>query len=183
MPKIPPSESKKSMPERMPQLEPADVQKKRVDAELKPSKIEVMSESCFRIKFYLLQVGDGDKFRRYRVVRTDDAQNFEEGVLGDLHWVEFKMWTYKQEMDLKRKCMQFDEQTRMNFINNDLLNRLKIQLLLSSWSLDEKFGIRLKLFHQNGVLVDESYEMFVQLFPNIIRFILSEMNDVLEYNG
>jgi len=181
--KVTPTPGQPPMPNRMPQPAMAsDEQQKRVDTELDVSVIEVTPASRFRVTFYLLPVGEGH-LKRFRVVRESEADGMNKDGLEGPHWVEFKMWTYKQEIDLKRKCMQFDETTRMNFINNDLLNRLKIQTLLNAWSLDAKFGPRLKLVHVNGVLVDESYDMFTRLFPNVVRFILDEMNNVLEYNG
>ena len=67
-------------------------------------------------------------------------------------------------------------------LNNDLLNRLKVQRLMKTWTFD-KDNPRLQLLHVNGVLADEGWENFKKLHTNITRHIIDQMNNILEYNA
>ncbi len=92
------------------------------------------------------------------------------------------MWTYAEEIELRKRASSFDAIKRVHYLDNDILNRLKIQILLKKWSF-EGSNSRLKLLHVNGILSDESYNVFMKMHPNIIRYVLDRMNNILEYNG
>jgi len=141
----------------------------RVDERLSgPGKYVVTKENMFRVRFNLLNRND-----RWVIVNpgTDDSEE---------HWVEFRMWTFNEEVELRKMSTQFDPLKKIHIIDNDLLNRLKIQRLLKAWSFEEQ-NPKLKLLHVNGVLSDEGWKAFISLFPNIVRFVLESMNAVLEY--
>jgi hypothetical protein len=147
----------------------------RLDIKLyKPGKYEVTKEDSFRVCIHIIH-----KDGRW-IVLDPDEMKAERGV--EKHWVDFRMWTFDEEIELRKAATTFDAQKRMHLIDHDVLNRLKVQRLLKSWSFSEG-NDALKLFHQNGVLVDESYEAFTKLHPNIARYIIERMNNVLEYNG
>jgi len=147
----------------------------RLDVQIyKPGKYEVNPDDVFRIKVHITK-----KDGRWVVLNPDETKA-QRGV--EKHWVDFRMWTFDEEIELRKAATTFDSQKRMHLIDHDVLNRLKIQKLLKTWSFAQD-NDALRLFHQNGVLVDESYEAFTKLHPNIARYIIDRMNDVLEYNG
>jgi hypothetical protein len=165
------SESKQQTPST--DLKSLSSNSNRVDEKLmQPGKYEITDNDVFKIEFGVKQVD-----KRWVVVdKTEKPMDSEN------HWVEFRMWNFEEEIELRKQSTIYDPLKRMHFVDNDKLNRLKIQKLLKAWSF-EKGNERLKLFHVNGVLVDESYGYFMKLYPTILRFILEKMNDVLEYNG
>ncbi len=143
-------------------------QEARVDEQVMlPGKYEVTPEHTFTIKMHL-QERDG----RWVLMQ----QSSEDTTT---HEVIFRMWTYDEMVDLKKKATIYEPQRKVHIIDNDALNRLKVQRLLKSWTFDED-NPRLKLLHVNGVLADEGWENFKRLQPNIIEYILSRMNDVYE---
>jgi len=143
----------------------------RVDERLmKPGKYEVIPENTITIDMYLV-ANNG----RWIIVDRPTAKAEKEQVV-------FRMWAYNEMIEMRKMATAFDSVKRMHMIDNDALNRLKIQRLLVSWTLD-KDNPRLRLHHVNGVLVDESWTAFSKLQPNIITCILDEMNRVLEFGG
>jgi hypothetical protein len=98
------------------------------------------------------------------------------------HEVVFKMWSYEEGVELRKKSTQYDDIKRVHYIDHDLFNRLKIQKLVKSWTFEEE-NPKLKMHHVSGVLTDESFKAIMSLHPNILRYIIERMNDVLEYNG
>ena len=144
----------------------------RVDEQLmKPGKYEVGNEHTFEVDIHLSKVRDS------RWILVDRA-----GKDIDSHKIVFRMWNYDEMIDLKKKATSYDAQKRLHMIDNDVLNRLKIQMFMVSWTFDRE-NPRLKLFHVQGVLADESWQMFTKLQPNIISHIMEEMNRVYEFNG
>lgn len=144
----------------------------RVDEQLyKAGKYEITQDDCFRITFGLKR-----KENRWIILT---AKNPDSET--DVHWVEFRMWTFDEDIDMRKKATMYDAMKRIHYVDNDLLNRMKIQKLLKAWSFDEQ-NPNLKLLHVNGVLVDESYDAFKKLQPSIVRYIIEKMNDVLEFN-
>lgn len=140
------------------------------EAIMKPGKYEVTNEHTFKIEVNLFQ-----KEGRWIVVEGK-GKGVEE------HEIVFRMWTYEEMIELKKLATSFDPQKRLHMVDNDLLNRLKVQKLMVSWTFD-KDNPRLKIAHVNGVLTDESWAAFIKLQPNIVTHILDEMNRVYEYNG
>ena len=159
--------------EAKPEMKQPEIQKQpRVDEKLmKPGKYEVSDEHTFEVNVHLSQVENN------RWVLRDKAG---KGV--DSHKIVFRMWNYDEMVDLKRKATSYDSQKRLHMIDNDALNRLKIQMFMMSWTFDVE-NPRLKLFHVQGVLTDESWKVFTRLQPNIISHIIDEMNRIYEFNG
>jgi len=145
----------------------------RVDERLmKPGKYEVSDESSFTVKLYLKKKG---------VARWSLMNGPGEGV--DEEKVVFRMWTFDEMVELRKMATTFDQVRRMHLIDYDALNRLKVQRLMMSWTLDRD-NPRLKLHHVNGVLVDEAWTVFSKrLLPNIAQHIIDEMNAVYERGG
>jgi len=145
----------------------------RVDETLMdPSIYEITQDSTFKIEFTITQ-----KSGRWVTCDPDTRDKDAED-----HWVEFRMWSFEEEVMLRKEATKYDATKRMHLVDHDHLNRLKVQRLLKDWSFEAK-SQRLKLLHVNGVLSDESYDMFRKLHPNISRHIVEKMNDVLEFNG
>jgi hypothetical protein len=137
---------------------------------MKPGKYEVTNEHTFKVEVNL-----GLRNNRWVVV-----EGIGKGV--DSNEVIFRMWTYDEMIELKKMATSYDAQKRIHMIDHDLLNRLKVQRLMVSWTFG-KDNPRLKLAHTNGVLTDESWVAFTKLQPNIVTYIIDEMNKVYEYNG
>lgn len=147
---------------------------KRIDTQLlKPGKYEVTDEDTFKIEFCITK-------KEGRWIVLDKTTEKIPGV--EEHCVEFKMWNFEEDVALRKMCQQYDPTKRVHFLDNDLLNRVKVQRLLRTWTFDKE-NPRLKILHVNGCLSDESYAAFARLHPTIVRHILDRMNNVLEYNG
>ena len=143
----------------------------RLDEKLmKPGKYEISPDHTFEIDINLTQ-------NKGRWVLVDRA-----GKDVDSHKIVFRMWNYDEMLDLKKRATSYDTQKRLHMIDNDVLNRLKIQMLMVSWTFDRE-NPRLKIFHVQGILTDESWQVFSKLQPNIISHSIDEMNRVYEYNG
>jgi len=144
----------------------------RIDEQLyEAGKYEVTKDDCFKINFGLRK-----KENRWVIIAAENPDSET-----DVHWVEFRMWTFDEDVEMRKKATMYDASKRVHYVDNDLLNRMKIQKLLKAWSFEEQ-NANLKLLHVNGVLVDESYDAFKKLQPSIARYIIEKMNDVLEYN-
>jgi len=143
----------------------------RVDEQIMgPGKYEVTPDQTFEVPIHLKVQDD-----RWIVMAA-------KGPETDSHKVVFRMWTYDEQVDLKKRATTFDAERRVHMIDNDALNRLKIQKFMVSWTFDRE-NPRLKLHHVQGVLTDEGWTAFTKLQQNIIAYILGEMNQVYEYNG
>ena len=149
----------------------AKSQTPRIDERLmKPGKYEVTEQHTFEIKLYMIQ-----RNNRW-IVLDGPTKNAEE------HSIVFRMWNYDEMIELKKMATSYDPQKRIHMIDNDVLNRLKVQRLIVSWTLDRE-NPRLKLLHVQGILSDESWKVFTKLQPNIITYIFDEMNKVYEFGG
>jgi hypothetical protein len=155
-----------------PQETPKPVQPvDRIDEKLMgPGKYEITKDTTFTINVHL-------KPQEGRWILMANAG---KGV--DSHKVVFRMWTYDEMVDLKKLATNFDQIKRIHMIDNDQLNRLKTQKLMVSWTFD-KDNPRLKLQHFQGVLTDESWAAVKSLQPNIVSYLMDEMNKVYELNG
>lgn len=143
----------------------------RTDEKLmKPGKYEVSKDTTFTVNIYLKEK-DG------RWILMNGAG---KGI--ETNSVVFRMWTYDEMIEMRKMATSFDAQKRIHMIDNDALNRLKIQRLMLSWTFD-KDNTRLKIWHVGGVMTDESWNAFKNLQPNIATFIIDEMNKVYEFNG
>jgi len=143
----------------------------RVDSVLlPPGKFEVTPELTFSFDIAIKE------FKGRWVIIEKDTK----GAI--VHSVTFRIWSYDEMIDLRRKSTTYDSARRINSLDNDLLNRLKIQKLLVSWTFGND-NPRLNIQHVNGVLTDESWKAFTKLSPNIAERIINEMNLVLDYGG
>lgn len=151
--------------EQLPSKEPDRVD----EGLLEPGEYEITEEEDFTIKLPLLK-----KDKRWTIGSKDAYDTMQRVV--------FSMWSYEVGVDLRKKATQYDEVKRVHFIDHDLLNRLKIQKLVKSWTFGNE-NPRLKLHHVGGILTDESFKAIMSLHPNILKYIVERMNDILEYNG
>lgn len=140
---------------------------------IEKSKYEVKKESFFTIEFGLIE-SDG----RFLIV---DKENYGSFPDIEKHWVKFRYWRYDEELKWRESSTKFDPDSRNFTIDRGKFDELKIRNLMIDWSFAE-LSDRHKLFHVNGFLVDESFEMFKSLFPNIILAIINSMNNILENN-
>lgn len=160
-------ESKKKKPTK----ETPKKEEDRVDEQImEPGKYEVTDETTFEVKIYLKEHNG-----RW-VVWAAPEKDVDE------HKLVFRMWNYDEMVEMKKKATSYDTTRRVHIIDNDSLNRLKIQKFLQSWTMD-KDNPRLKIHRVQGVLTDESWKMFTKLQPNILNYIFDKMNEVYELNG
>lgn len=146
-------------------------QGQRIDEKLmKPSKYEVSVETKFKVVMHLKE-----KDGRW-LVMTGPGKDI------DTHEAVFRMWTYDEMVEMRKMATTYDAIKRMHMIDNDMLNRLKLQRLMVSWTF-ERDNPRLRVYHVNGVMTDESWRAFASLQPNISTTIIEEMNKIYEFNG
>ena len=138
------------------------------------TKYEVNSQSCFVVRFGLVQKDDG----RFVPIKEDAVSGIPDA---ESHWVRFRMWTYTEELNWKDKCTEYDAKARAQVINTVKLNEMKIKRLMLDWSFGE-YNDGLKLLHCDGKLSDESYNVFKGMYPSIANTIVDLMNLVLESN-
>lgn len=141
---------------------------------VKRSKYEITKDSYFIVKFGLVQKDDG----RFVPIKEEAVDGIPQA---ELHWVKFRMWNYGEELKWKSEFLEYNNVTKAQFLNIDKLNERKIRRLLLDWSFGE-YDDRLKLLHCDGSLSDESYSMFMGLYPSIAGTIVDMMNLVLESN-
>ena len=139
-----------------------------------PTKYQVTKDSVFVIKF-------GIDFYDQRLIVINEYQ-VDDYPESQSHWVKFRMWTYKQQINWKDECMRFNNESRSFIIDNNKLNQLKVRRLIKDWSFAEHSD-KFKLLHTNGVLSDQSYQIFKGFYPNVINAIIERMNRILQYNG
>lgn len=138
------------------------------------TKYEVRPDSFFTVRFCL-------GFKEERVlVYTEDAKY----KLPDLesHWATFRMWTFREELEWRNRTTIYDQPSRSWRPDPGKLNEIKLRNLLHDWSFAET-DPKFRLFHVNGVLADESYNLVMGLFPSILDNLLYLMNNILENNG
>ena len=138
------------------------------------SKYEITKDSYFVVKFGLYQKDDG----RFVPIKDDAVDGMPEA---ELHWVKFRMWSYAEELKWKSEFLEYNSATKSQFLNVDRLNERKIRCLMLDWSFAEHDD-RLKLLHCDGRLSDESYAIFMGMYPSIASTIVDLMNLVLESN-
>lgn len=141
---------------------------------MKRSKYEITKDSYFVVKFGLYQKEDG----RFVPIKEDAVDGIPEA---ELHWVKFRMWSYAEELKWKSEFLEYNNATKSQFLNVDRLNERKIRCLMLDWSFAEHDD-RLKLLHCDGRLSDESYAIFMGMYPSIASTIVDLMNLVLESN-
>lgn len=134
---------------------------------------EVKPTDEFTIKFGLKEI-EG----RWIVIDNEQIDVLDKTI--QKHWVKFKMWTFNEELNLRKKATKYDEDKRINMIDFDTLNEYKVRFLIKDWSFGER-NEKLKLFHINGYLVDQSWDVFRRLYVNIVKYIIAKMNEVLEW--
>jgi hypothetical protein len=145
----------------------------RVDKVLMgPGEYEVKRSSKFKIEIYLRPRSDDDRW--WVVCKKEEATVTEEAV--------FRMWTYDEMIEMRKLATKYDQIRRVHMIDHDVLNMLKMQRFLLSWTFD-KNNPRLELHHVNGVMVDESWEKVRLLQPNILKHLMEEMNIRYEFGG
>jgi hypothetical protein len=148
-----------------------EVRPDRLDEKLmKPGKYEVSREDTFTVEIWLKK-----NDRRWVLCGSSEKNSMKEEVV-------FRMWTYDEMVDLRKKATTYDPLKRIHMVDHDALNRMKLQSLMVSWTFD-KDNPRLRLQHINGVLTDESWGAFTKLSPNICSYIIERMNLVYEFNS
>lgn len=139
----------------------------------KLTRYEVSKDSTFTIRFGILDKGD----RWVPINHSAVADN----PLSMEVWVKFRMWNYDEELTWKNQCNEFNAEHKVQILNIDKFNEIKIKNLLVDWSFGE-LEDRLKMLHVDGKLSDESYKIFKGLYPAIVNTIIDMMNNVLESN-
>jgi hypothetical protein len=143
----------------------------RVDESLmEPGDYEVTPEHTFDILLFLKE-----KDGRWVVVNKGGSGVSE-------HKIVMRMWSYDEMVELRKRATSYDQNKRIHMIDQDLLNRIKIQKLMMSWTLSDD-NARLKIHRRQGALTDESWTNVKRLQTNILQFIINSMNEVYELNG
>lgn len=159
---MPVVQGKKGVEERVLKNEP------RFDKTLsEPGKYEISKDSVFTIEIGLVK----NKKTGWWEIVTPDDKNTERVVI--------RMWTFDEMVEMRKMATKYDQLRRSHVIDFDILNRLKLQKLLVSWTFG-KDNQRLNIHHVNGVLTDESWNAITKLQTNILRFIINKMNEYLE---
>ena len=135
-----------------------------------PGKFEITPDTTFTVTIHA-RLLDG----RW-ILMTGAGKDIETNT------IVFRMWSYNEMIEMRKLATNYDAQKRIHAVDNDTLNRLKIQRLMKSWTFD-KDNPRLKIQHVNGIMTDEGWSAFISLQPNIITYIIDEMNRVYEFNG
>lgn len=159
-----------AQPSRKQQQKPKKQEFRVDEALMEPGDYEVTPEHTFDVKMYLMV-----KDKRWVIMNGSG-----EGVAE--HTVVIRLWNYDEMVGLRKQATNYDSNRRIHMVDQDLLNRLKIQKLVMSWTL-ESINPRLKLHRQQGSLTDESWTNFKKVQPNILQYIINQMNEVLELNG
>jgi len=137
---------------------------------MEPGEYEVTRSSTFTIKMHLKK----NEEKWWVVVPESESQTTEEVV--------FRMWTYDEMVELRKLATKYDPVRRVHMIDHDVLNRLKLQRYMISWTFDRS-NPRLELHHVNGVLTDETWLKVTKLQPNLLKHIIEEMNERYEFGG
>ena len=137
------------------------------------SKYEVRPDTSFIVRFGIKENGDG----KFMPVTGDDMK-YDPEV--EEHWAKFRMWSYDEKVKWRTEFMEFNTLTRSGDVNVDKLNERKIRMLLLDWSFGN-YGDDMKLLHCDGRLSEESYSLFLNLYPSIALEIVSLMNSILDY--
>jgi hypothetical protein len=149
----------------------AGTEQSRVDERLmKPGKYEITKETTFTVMIHAKE-----KDGRW-IIMNGPGKGIESNS------IIFRMWTYDEMIEMRKMATNYDSQKRVHMIDNDALNRLKIQRLMVSWTFDTD-NPRLRIQHVNGVMTDEGWKAFASLQPNISSYIIDEINKVYEFNG
>ena len=133
---------------------------------------EVSDDSVFTVKVPLRQSDDENEW--WVLTNEDEAEVIEEVV--------FRMWTYDEMVDMRKMSTQYDQLRRVHMIDHDSMNRLKMQRLLKAWTFG-KNNPRLQIHHVGGVMTDESWDAVKHLQPNILRYLIEQMNERYEFGG
>lgn len=146
-------------------------QGQRVDERLmKPGKYEITKDTLFTVEIYTKE-----KDGRWLIMNGPG-----KGIMSN--FVVFRMWGFDEMVEIRKLATSYDAGKRMHMLDNDMLNRLKIQRLMVSWTFDKE-NPRLRIQHVNDTMTDESWKSFTLLQPNISGYIIDEMNKVYEFNG
>lgn len=139
---------------------------------MEPGKYEVTRSSTFTVDVPLRRRSENDGW--WVVVKPEHAEVTEQVV--------FRMWSYDEMVEMRKLATKYDTVRRVHMIDHDVLNRLKVQRFMVSWTFGED-NPRLQLQHQNGVLTDESWAAVKRLQTNILKHLVDEMNDKYEFGG
>jgi len=132
------------------------------------SKWQLQKDETFRIRFQLNET-DG---KRVKFVVEESRNNVE-------HWVEFRMWDYNAMVNLRKMATTYHKESGTFYVDTDKFNDLKIKFLLKDWSFSQ-IDPQMKLTHNKGALVDESFQLFRNLYPWVVSEIIARMNAILE---
>jgi len=132
-----------------------------------PGKYEVTEADTFTIEIWTKKIDN-----RWLVVN--------KGTVGaEQHEVTCRMWSFDEEVTFRRMALQYDQEKRIHFVDNNLLDQIKLRRLLKSWTFEQD-NPNLKLLHVNGVMSDQSWDAVRKLHRNILTFIIAKMNEVLD---
>ena len=138
------------------------------------TKYEISDESYFVVRFGLVPQEGG----RFIPVKDEEVDGIPTA---ERHWVKFRMWNYGEELKWKSEFLEYSNTAKTQFLNIDRLNERKIKCLMLDWSFGE-YDDSLKVLLCDGRLSDESYALFLGMYPSIANTIVDMMNLVLESN-
>lgn len=141
------------------------------EVQIYKSKWQLKKDETFKVKFLLDESPDKPRI----TIISEDSE--EEDIVS--HWVEFRMWSFHMMVEIRKKATKYYKDSGSFYVDNDLFNDYKVRYLLKDWSFAQ-IDPHMKLFHKDGILLDESFVMFKNLYPWVVRSILTKMNAVLE---
>ena len=151
--------------------EPEKILRTSIKPAPKYTKYEISPDSEFTVRFCL-----GFEEEKILVYKEDSYLRID-GL--ERHWAKFRMWNFREELEWKNQCMEFDSISRAFKQNIIKLNEIKIRRLIKDWSFSE-IDPKFKLLHVDGVLSDESYNVMMGFNPAIMDNLIVLMNNVLE---
>jgi hypothetical protein len=140
---------------------------------MEPGEYEVTRSSTFTIRVPLRLRSEEERW--WVVVEDDSSVELTEEVV-------FRMWTYDEMVEMRKLATKYDTVRRVHMIDHDVLNRLKMQRFMVSWTFDRS-NPRLELHHVNGVMSDETWVKVTKLQTNILKYIIEQMNERYEFGG
>lgn len=159
-------------------IERQKVQKVKFDKKIY-SKYQITPQTFFYIKFGLYWLNDSQEYDQPDRLVIKQYDKLNPNIQS--HWMKFRIWTYEQSCKWKSLSTQIDVYKNYVFNKNKLF-RTKIRNLLIDWSFKQD-NPDMRLMHVNGVLADQSLNLFMNLHPNILFHVQNKLRQVLQYNG
>lgn len=141
-----------------------------MDIEKYHSKWTIKEDEQVRIRFAIFEPDNG----KIMLTTLEDKRKSTKE-----HWIDIKLWNYEKMIEMRKKAQKYHLDSRSFYIDQDILNDLKLKELIIDWSFGHE-DPHMKLHHVNGILTDESLKIIKSLYPWVLEHIINKINLVLE---